>query len=131
MAILHVEDSESVRDVVHRALTAFGFAVVSVEGVRDATLTLTQRGDIAGVLLDVRLRDGNGIDLYHWMTVHRPDLAQRVAFLTGSADAEAFGPLAAIGCPVIRKPFDIADLRSVAAAWHDAADGARGDRASA
>ena len=131
MAILHVEDSESVRDVVHRALTAFGFAVVSVEGVRDATRALTERGDIAGVLLDVRLRDGNGIDLYHWLAVHRPDLAQRVAFLTGSADAEAFAPLAATGCPVVRKPFEIADLRRVAAEWQDAADGSRGDHAPA
>ena len=82
MAILHVEDSDSVRDVVHRALTAFGFAVVSVEGVGAAKVALAERADIAGALLDIQLRDGSGIDLYHWLVVHRPDLAECVAFVT-------------------------------------------------
>lgn len=122
MAILHVEDSESVRDVVHRALTAFGFAVVSVEGVRAAKLALAEHADIAGALLDVRLRDGSGIDLYQWIAAERPNLAPRVAFLTGSADAEAFGRLAATGCPVIRKPFEIVDLTRFAAEWVTMAD---------
>ena len=40
-----------------------------------------------------------------------------LAFLTGSADAEAFEPLAVIGCPVLTKPFEIADVLRLAAAW--------------
>jgi len=122
MAILHVEDSDSVRDVVHRALTAFGFAVVSVEGVSAAKAALAERADIAGALLDIQLRDGSGIDLYHWLVVHRPDLAERVAFVTGSADAQSSAPLAAIDRPIIRKPFDIIDLRRFAAEWQGEAN---------
>ena len=117
MAILHVEDEAVIREVVQRALEACGFAVVSANGVRAAKLALTERDDIAGVLLDVRLRDGNGLDLYDWIAVHRPDLARQVAFLTGSADAEAFEPLVMIGCPVLTKPFEIADLRRLAGEW--------------
>jgi DNA-binding NtrC family response regulator len=121
MAILHVEDSESVRDVVHRALGASGFAVVSVDGVGAAKTALTERDDIAGAFLDVRPRDGNGIDLYHWIAVHRPDLVKRVAFLTGISDTEVFKSLGAIDCPVLRKPFEITDLRRFAAEWQVAA----------
>ena len=117
MAILHVDDNETIRHVVRRALEAFGFSVVSAEGVRAAMLALTERDDIAGVLLDVRLPDGSGVDLYWWIAARRPPLAQRAAFVTGSADAEAFAPLAAIGCPILRKPFEIADLRLLAAQW--------------
>ena len=129
MAILHVEDNAAIREVVRRALEAFGFSVASVDGVRAAKLTLTDRHDIAGVLLDVRLGDGSGVDLYWWIAAQQPDLAQRVAFLTGSADAEAFAPLAAIGCPVLRKPFDLADLKRFATEWESRANSTRQERA--
>ena len=117
MAILHVDDEPAIREVVGRALEAFGFAVVSADGVSAAKRALEERDDLAGALLDVRLRDGSGLDLYQWIAAHRPALARRVAFVTGSADAEAFEPLAAIGCAVLTKPFEIADLRRLVTGW--------------
>ncbi len=121
MAILHVEDQEVIREVVRRGLEAHGFAVVSVDGVRAAKQALSERDDLAGALLDVRLRDGNGVDLYEWIVIHRPSLAIRVAFVTGSADAEVHGALAAIGRPVLRKPFELGHLARHAAEWEGAA----------
>ena len=121
MAILHVEDQEVIREVVRRGLEAHGFAVVSVDGVRAAKQALSERDDLAGALLDVRLRDGNGVELYEWIVVHRPSLAIRVAFVTGSADAEVHGVLAAIGRPVLRKPFELVQLARHAAEWVGAA----------
>jgi len=128
VAILHVEDQEVIREVVRRGLEAHGFAVVSVDGVRAAKQALSERDDLAGALLDVRLRDGNGVELYEWIVVHRPSLAIRVAFVTGSADAEVHGVLAAIGRPVLRKPFELAQLARHAAEWESAAaaSGSRG-----
>ena len=122
MTILHVEDSDSVRRAVHRALTVFGLAVVSVEGVGAAKAALAERTDITGALLDIQLGDGSGIDLYLWISTHLPDLAERVAFVTGSADAQSSAPLAAIGRPIIRKPFDITDLRRFAVEWQGEAN---------
>ena len=95
--------------------------MLSVDGVSAAKLVLAERRDVTGALLDVRLRDGNGLHLYEWITVHRPDLARRVAFLTGSAGTEAFEPMAASGCPVLTKPFEIADVLRLAAEWERAA----------
>ena len=116
-----MDDNETIREVVRRALKAFGFSVVSADGVRAAQLALTERDDIAGALLDVRLPDGSGVDLYWWIADRRPGLAARVAFVTGSAD-EAFASLASIGCPVLRKPFELADLRRFAAEWEGQAE---------
>jgi DNA-binding NtrC family response regulator len=117
MAILHVDDDNSLRKAVRRVLMAFGFAVVSVDGVRAAYIALAARKDIAGALLDVELGDGNGIDLYHWIAAQRPDLAARVAFMTANADGAAAAPLAALGCPVFRKPCDPYDFMRLAAEW--------------
>jgi len=111
-----------IREVVRRALEPSGFTILSVEGVAAAKLALAERDDVTSALLDIRLRDGNGLDLYDWIGIHRPALAPRVAFVTGSADAEALEPLAAIGCPVLTKPFEIADLRRLVAEWETVAD---------
>ena len=78
MAILHLDDNELIRDVVRRALGASGFSVVSADSVRAAQLALAERDDIAGALLDVRLRDGSGVDLYWWIATQRPARAKRV-----------------------------------------------------
>ncbi len=122
MAILHVEDQPAIRELVRRALGAFGFAVLSADGVGAAKLALAGRDDVRGALLDVRLRDGSGLALYEWITVHRPALARRVAFVTGSPDAEAFQPLAEVGCAVLTKPFEIADLRRLVTEWEHGAE---------
>ena len=122
MAILHVEDQAVIREVVYRALQVYGFDVASVDGVGAAKLVLNERSDISGALLDERLRDGSGLELYDWIAVHYPALAGRVAFLTGSPDTESFEPLVAVGCHVIKKPFEIAELIRVVADWEGAAD---------
>ena len=122
MAILHVEDQAVIREVVSRALEVHGFEVASVDGVGAAKRVLEERSDIAGVLLDVRLRDGSGLELYEWIVARYPALAGRVAFLTGSADTEAFQPLLAVGCQIIKKPFEIVELVRVVAEWEGVAD---------
>lgn len=122
MAILHVEDQAVIREVVQRALEAHGFSVVSVEGVAAAKSALMEREDLTGALVDIRLRDGSGIDLCEWIAVHRPALAGRVAFVTGSADIEARERLANLKCRILSKPFEIVDLLGIAADWEGVAD---------
>jgi CheY-like chemotaxis protein len=123
MAILHVEDQAVIREVVQRALHAHGFSVVPAEGVAAAKAAVMERADLRGALIDIRLRDGSGIDLCEWIAVHRPGLAAQCAFVTGSADAEARGRLAKLGCRILSKPFEIADLLQLAADWEGVAEG--------
>lgn len=125
MAILHVEDEVVIRELVRRALEPPGFAVVSVDGVHAAKQALADRRDLTGALLDIRLRDGNGLDLYDWIAVHHPAIARRVAFVTGSADVDVLGPLAAINCRILRKPFEITELIQIVAEWESGTDADR------
>src|SRR3982750_334975 len=108
LVILHVDDHASIREAVRRVLEARGSAVASADSVRAAKQALGERDDLVGVLLDVELCDGNGLDVYDWIAEHRPTLAERVAFVTGNADNEAWGRLSEVGCPILYKPFDIA-----------------------
>jgi DNA-binding response OmpR family regulator len=124
VTLLHVEDERTIRVALRRALEAFGISVLSADGVSAARLVLAERRDVTGALLDVLLGDGSGLELYEWITVHRPDLARRVAFLTGSEEDE-FEPVAAYGCPVLTKPFDFAAVLRLAAEWGGAADAGR------
>ena len=124
MAILHVDDQPALREIVRQALKAFGFAVVSVDGVHAAKQALAARSDLTGALLDVRLRDGSGVELYRWIAVNHPGLAGRVAFLTGSVDSEGNQALHATGCRILPKPFEIIDLSRLAAEWESAASAA-------
>ena len=123
VAILHVDDELAIRNIVRRALQALGLDVVSVEGVGAAKAALAERGDVAGALLDVQLGDGNGLELFAWIEEHHPALRGRIAFVTGSADAQLLDPMMALGCPVLRKPFEIAELGRLAKRW----DGVPGD----
>jgi DNA-binding NtrC family response regulator len=120
VAILHVDDELAIRNVVRRALQALSLEVVSAEGVGAAKAALAERHDVTGVFLDIQLGDGNGLELYAWIGEHHPALRGRIAFITGSGDTQFFDPMMALGCPVLRKPFEIADLRRLAAEWGDA-----------
>lgn len=121
MAILHVDDQPAIRDVVRRALEAYGFPVVSADSVQAGRRAIAERDDLTGALLDVRLKDGSGVELYEWIASEHPALAGRVAFVTGSAETWTHEPLTSYGCPIVSKPFEIAELARLAAAWETGA----------
>src|SRR5262249_52402318 len=60
--ILVVDDDRTIREGLVRTLVASGFAARPAEGVSEARAALA-RGGFDGVLLDVRLKDGDGIEL--------------------------------------------------------------------
>ena len=116
------------RDVIRVALTAHGIQVISVDSVAAATRAVAERTDVAGVLVDVHLRDGSGIEFYHWLVANRPSIAPCVAFVTGG------GPLAArvsaTGRQVLEKPFELSEVIRLATDWHGTGDTAQSDPAA-
>jgi len=121
VAILHVEDHAATRDVVRQALKASGIAVVSVDGVGAAKRAVAESGDLAGALVDLRLRDGSGLELYEWLAAHHPALSTRVAFVSGGG-TELARRVAAIGRPVLEKPFELAELVRLVVRWENGDD---------
>jgi len=87
--ILNVDDNDGARYAKTRILQSAGFHVVEATNGTDA-LTITKRGEVALVLLDVKLPDINGIEVCRRIKAD-PDSAavlvlQTSAALTGRAD---------------------------------------------
>jgi CheY-like chemotaxis protein len=63
------------------------------------------------IIADMHLPEMDGLDLYRRLRALRPGLAQRMIFVSGGAlsdEVDAF--LERVGCPLIRKPFNVADI---------------------
>jgi CheY-like chemotaxis protein len=84
-------------------LTQDGYAVSQVESVKSAT-ELVEFRDFDAILVDWRMHDGSGVDLYKWILKNKPHLAARVVFLS-EADLDDSGPVAP-GRPMFRKGQD-------------------------
>lgn len=108
--VLVVEDDPETRAVVSEALVSQGLRVVAV-GRADAGTRALRGGNVAAVVLDVFLPDGNGIDLCRaWrreglrvpilMLTARTDVSSRVKGLDAGAD------------DYLGKPFAISELRA-------------------
>jgi CheY-like chemotaxis protein len=80
-----------------------GYAVTPVDSGSEACIRLELR-DFDAVVLDWRMHDGSGLDVYEWILEHKPHLAARVVFLAESSDDDS-DPVAP-GRPMFRKGQD-------------------------
>jgi DNA-binding response OmpR family regulator len=63
------------------------------------------------IITDMHLPGMDGLYLYQRLRVLRPELAQRVIFISGRVLKEEVGTFFdQVGCPLIRKPFSVADI---------------------
>ena len=96
---------------VRRALERGGYVVVSANSGTEA-LGLLEKQQFCGIVSDMRTPgdiDGGGV--YKWIKVHRPDLAQRIVFITGDiVNEETVAILRETGAPCVEKPFRVQDL---------------------
>jgi DNA-binding response OmpR family regulator len=70
-------------------------------------------GDYDLIITDMHLPNLDGVHLYQRLRLLRPELAQRVIFISGgilSDEVSIF--LERVGCPLIRKPFSVADIEA-------------------
>jgi CheY-like chemotaxis protein len=109
--ILIVDDDESVARALQRVFRDYD-AVVNI-GARHALdrIIIGERFDV--ILSDVTMPRMSGCDLYD--EIHRvaPEQASRIVFVTGGLpDQRTENALAAIGQPVLMKPFNPQELRA-------------------
>jgi two-component system NtrC family sensor kinase len=107
LRVLVVDDEEPIRMALERFLTTAGHQVVTVSSGSEAIWRAEGDEVFDAVLLDMRMPDVSGQQIFQRWSADRPDLASRVVFLTGdivSADLQAF--LVATGRPYLPKPFE-------------------------
>lgn len=85
--ILLVEDDPAVRAVARRALTRFGYSVLSAEGGEEAlSIVREHEGTIHMLLTDIMMPGMNGVEVATAVTALRPRI--RVFFMSGYADQD-------------------------------------------
>jgi len=124
--ILLVEDDDSVREFVRRALQLSGHTVVTGEdGGEGLTLLAAENGRFDLLLSDVMMPVMDGIALAMKAAREFPNLT--ILLMTGYAEQrERAGGLDTVVRDVVQKPFTLADIR--AAVESALAEGRRDDR---
>jgi two-component system NtrC family sensor kinase len=107
LRILLADDEAAIRHALSRFLEKSGHSVVAVDSGSGA-MAAVENDSFDAILLDMRMPDVSGKQVFEeWERAH-PELARRVVFLTGdivSTDLQQF--LASTGRPFIAKPFEL------------------------
>ena len=109
--LLYVDDEEIIGRVVARWFGRHGHTVHLAHSVAEAQALLADH-DVDVLFIDVWLGTESGFELMGWIEEMRPELAQRVTFVTGElADGTAGDRVwRTLGRPVVQKPFDFSQL---------------------
>ncbi len=107
--ILIVDDEPDIRELLEITLSRMGKETISAENITTATNMLAEH-DVDLCLTDMKLPDGNGIDLVKQISIKYPDLP--VAMITAHGNMEsAIEALKAGAFDFISKPVDLKTLR--------------------
>ncbi len=113
--VLFADDEPFIRGFAGTALDPH--EVVTAASGREA-IDLLKRGDhFDAIVCDLQMPDLGGVDVYEWIVTARPELADRIVFMTGGAftdRAQQF--LGRTSCPCVDKPFDLAQLNALVGA---------------
>jgi PAS domain S-box-containing protein len=104
--ILVVDDEPDIGQLLADILERDGHEVDRALSGREALARLSGRG-IDLIISDLRMPDMDGPALYRELVAQRPELAERMVFVTGDTlGADVTGFLSEIGARVIEKPLD-------------------------
>ncbi len=107
-SLLIVEDDKSFLQRLARAMEGRGFAVTTAESVADG-LTQLETSSPAFAVVDMRLEDGNGLDVISALKRRRPDA--RAIILTGYGNiATAVNAVKLGAVDYLSKPVDADDV---------------------
>ncbi|MSR06511.1 MAG: response regulator [Gemmatimonadetes bacterium] len=102
-----VDDDPDARRAIAKVLSRNGMAVVQAENGLAAMAAIGLHPVVA-VVCDVRMEFFNGFQVFDALKAERPDLAERLVFVTAwGDDPEVRAQLAQAGRPVVWKPFDM------------------------
>ena len=111
--LLLIEDERAVTDFVRIALERHGYACRTASSAAEGIKVLAA-GEFIGVISDMRTPGGaTGADVYAWIVANRPELKDKMLFITGdTVNEDTLRALSATGAPYIEKPFRVQELMS-------------------
>jgi DNA-binding NtrC family response regulator len=114
LPILLIEDERSVMDFVRTALERNGYACLTASSAAEGIRRL-ETGSFGGVISDMRTPGGaSGADVHAWIVAHRPELRERMLFITGdTVNEDTMKALQSTGVPYIEKPFRVQELINI------------------
>jgi two-component system, response regulator RegA len=103
-SLLIVDDDATLRSRLATAMERRGFSVVAASGVGDAKEHLAEQAP-AYAIIDLRLKDGNGLEVVNLLRARRPDA--RIVMMTGYGNfATAVAAVKAGAVDYLAKPAD-------------------------
>lgn len=111
LRVLVADDEEPIRLALEHFLVSQGHSVVTVSSGNEAVWRAEGDEEFDSIILDMRMPDLSGRQIFEQWRRNRADLSDRVVFLTGdivSADLQSF--LAGTERPYLSKPFEFADV---------------------
>lgn len=113
--VLVVDDEPSICRALAIILGDVGYDVETVvSGDTASSLLRTEHFD--AMIVDLRVPDMRGDILFALASALQPQLRAATLFITGDITERAQQLIAACGCPMLRKPFDLADVLEAVAA---------------
>lgn len=110
--ILIVDDEVDLLSTYERLLRRRGYAVVSAGSYREG-LVLVERGPLALVITDLRLPDGDGLDIVRAARRTTPNPTPSLVVTGFASEASRTAALAAGASGYLAKPFGAAALVSL------------------
>ncbi len=112
--VLVVDDEQVVRMVIRRYLSRVGWNVVEAETAEHALAVLDGATTPDLVICDLNLPGLSGAALCRRITERHAALSSRLVLTSGDPDSAARElQRAALDCPVLGKPFTLADLERI------------------
>lgn len=107
--VLIVDDEPDIRELIAITLTRMGVQALHAGGCREAErIIVNERPDLC--LTDMKMLDGDGLDLVRWIQEHAPDMP--VAVITAHGNVESAVTALKLGAfDFVSKPVDVNDLR--------------------
>jgi DNA-binding NtrC family response regulator len=116
--VLYVDDEEAIRRALRSWLMRRGHTVLTAGSGEEARSVLRSHS-VDGVFIDIWLGDESGFDLFEWIDMQFPQVAENAVFVTGDIirDPDVEHALAALERPVLTKPFELTELERIVAGW--------------
>jgi DNA-binding NtrC family response regulator len=116
--VLYVDDEDAIRRALRSWLMRRGHTVFTAGSGEEARAILTSH-PVDGVFIDIWLGDESGFDLFEWIDMQFPRVAENAVFVTGDIlrEPEVEQALEALERPVLTKPFELTELERIVSGW--------------